>query len=79
MLHVEGVALSHKRVETCVSRSESRLVSNLTKDLDSQGSKLTAYTLPGAGGGGGGGAAPPPPPPPPPRPAPAPPPRPGGG
>jgi hypothetical protein len=52
MLHVEGVALSHKRVETCVSRSESRLVSNLTKDLDSQGSKLTAYTLPGAGGGG---------------------------
>jgi hypothetical protein len=29
-----------------MSRGESRLASSLMKELDNQGSKLTAYTLP---------------------------------
>ena len=36
--------LSRRRVETCMRRGESVLVSSLTKVLDSQGSKLTACT-----------------------------------
>ena len=40
MLDVDG-----RRVETCMSRGESWLVSSWTKDLDNQGSKLTVYTL----------------------------------
>jgi hypothetical protein len=38
-------SLSCRSVETWMSRVESGLASSLTKDLDSQGSKLTAYTL----------------------------------
>jgi hypothetical protein len=38
-------ALSCRRVETCMSRWEIGLVSSLKKDVDNQGSKLTAYTL----------------------------------
>ena len=40
-----GESLSCRRVETCMSRGESGLASSLMKDLDNQGSKLTAYTL----------------------------------
>jgi hypothetical protein len=40
-----GEDLSRRRVETCMSRAESGLGSCLTKDLDSQGSKLTVYTF----------------------------------
>jgi hypothetical protein len=40
-----GASLSCRRVETCKSRGESGLASSLMKDLDNQGSKLTAYTL----------------------------------
>ena len=40
-----GESLSCTRVETCMSIGESGLASSLMKDLDNQGSKLTAYIL----------------------------------
>jgi hypothetical protein len=40
-----GEALSCRRVETCMSRGRNGLASSLTKDLDYQRRKLTAYTL----------------------------------
>jgi hypothetical protein len=39
--------LSYRRVETYMSRGESGLAFSLMKDLDNQGSKLTACTLSG--------------------------------